>query len=94
MFWIISAIVVLLTFLLTLGNLYGNIGSYKNPDWKKLTMPRWVWILISLGCLVPILNLIGLSSLIIWLVGEVADSPYYELRGPIGKFISFLTKEV
>lgn len=94
MFWIISAIVVLLAFLLTLGNLYENEGSYKNPDWKKLKMPRWAWILIVLGCLVPILNLAGLITLIIWLIVDIADDDDYELRGPIGKFISFLTKKV
>lgn len=94
MFWIISAIVILLTFLLTLGNLYENEGSYKNPDWKKLKMPRWAWILIVLGCLVPILNLAGLITLVIWLIVEIADDDDYELRGPIGKFISFLTKKV
>lgn len=94
MFWIISAIVILLAFLLTLGNLYENEGSYKNPDWKKLKMPRWAWILIILGCLVPLLNLAGLISLVIWLIVVVADDVSYELRGPIGKFISFLTKKV
>ena len=94
MFWIISAIVTLLTFLLTLGNLYENEGSYKNPDWKKLKMPRWAWILIILGCLVPLLNLASLISLVIWLIVVVADDVDYELRGPIGKFISFLTKKV
>ena len=94
MFWIISAIVTLVTFLLTLGNLYENKGSYKNPDWQKLKMPRWAWILIILGCLVPILNLAGLITLVIWLIVEIADDNDYELRGPIGKFISFLTKKV
>ena len=94
MFWIISAIVILLTFLLTLRNLYNNEGSYENPDWKKLKMPRWAWILIVLGCLVPILNLAGLITLVIWLIVEIADDDDYELRGPIGKFISFLTKKV
>lgn len=94
MFWVISALVVLLVTLMTLGNIYERQGSYGDPQWEKCKLPMWAWILIVLCCLVPIINLIGLMVLIAFLISEIAGDDDYQLRGLFGKLIAWLTKEV
>jgi len=94
MFWVISALIILAVVLLTLCNLYEREGSWRNPEWKKMTMPMWAWILIVLGCLIPLLNFCGFIVLIVFLISEIAGDDDYQLRGPIGKLIAWLTKEV
>ena len=94
MFWIISALVVLVIALLSLCNIYEREGSWSDPEWKKMKMPVWAWILIVLSCLIPILNLCGLITLVAFLIAEIVGDDDYQLRGPIGKFIAWLTKEV
>ena len=59
-----------------------------------MKMPIWAWILIVLGCLPPILNLFGLIALVVFLVQDIVGDDDYQLRGPIGKFIAWLAKEV
>lgn len=94
MFWVISALVILAFALLTLCNIYENEGSRHNPEWKRMKMPMWAWILIVLGCLVPLLNLCGFIIFVGFLIAEIAGDNDYQLRGPIGKFIAWLAKEV
>lgn len=94
MFWVILALVVLVIALLSLRNIYEREGSLRDPEWKRMKMPVWVWILIVLCCSIPIINLIGLIILIKVLISDFVWDDDFQLRGPIGKFITWLTKEV
>ena len=78
---------------MVLGNLYENNGSYTKPDWQRVTMPIWAWILIILACLIPIINLIGVVALIAMSIA-MHEEDDMAVKGPIGKLIDFLTRKV
>lgn len=94
MFGVISALVVLVITLLSLCSIYEREGGFRDPEWKRVKMPIWAWMLTVLICLVPLLNLVGLIVLVVSLISGIVGNDDYQLRGPIGKFIAWLTKEV
>lgn len=94
MFWVIVAFIVLALVLCTLRNIYVNEDSLYELKWVKMKRPIWAWLLLTLGCLIPIINLVELVFLLIFLIAEVVNDDNYQLRGPVGKFIAWLTKEV
>ncbi len=88
MFWIICIIIAIIFVVSTVRNMYEI--SY-NGNEEKITLSRGMWLLIIMACFIPIINLAGTITFCILLICLRED---YKVKGPIGKFINWLTTKV
>lgn len=68
MTWLIIGIAIAVLVGSVLKTLEYNEGSISNPRWVKESVPRWVWLVITAACLIPIINVILLFIAIITVI--------------------------
>jgi len=67
MFWLITSVLCFFLFRRFISKL--EYEEYQN-NWKSIKFPLYVWILIILWCLVPIMNFVALILFELYIVGE------------------------
>lgn len=89
MFWIICTIIAIIFIIPAVRNMYEI--SYTGNNDEKVTLARGIWLLIIIACFIPVINLLAIIAFCIFLImfGEC-----YKIKGPIGKFINWLTTKV
>lgn len=88
MFWIICTIIAIIFIIPTVHNMYEI--SYSGYE-EKVTLSRGIWLLIIIACFIPFINLVGTITFCIFLICSGED---YKVKGPVGKFVNWLTTKV
>lgn len=94
MIWLIISVVCFLL----LRNFVSKLEIYDHGDWKPFKAPLWLWVLAAIVCLVPIINIIGLTCVELFIIADIRSS-YPDVRFKEGKshwlvkLIDFMNKE-
>ena len=80
MIWLIISIVCFLL----LRNFLSKLEVKEYSGWVPFKAPLWAWVIASIICLIPILNVIGLIAVELLAIADIKDS-YPDLRFKEGK---------
>ena len=94
MIWLIISVICFLL----LRNFLSKLEIDDRDGWKPFKAPLWLWALVAVVCLVPVINIIGLICIELVAIAEIR-SRYPGLRFKEGKsywlikLIDFMNKE-
>lgn len=95
MFWLITGALCFFLFRRFISKL--EIRYYR--EWEPIKLPLWIWSLVVIICIIPVINFAALIYVVVFIVGDTRSN-YANFRFKegqnkhwINKLIDFMSKE-